>query len=254
MDIEQVQALFSYHERRLGEAPGLERHATPSLVKLVAAQGSDNYVSWFQLDPGLADAAIQDEIDFFTARGQSFEWKVYDWDLPSDMVQRLVRKGFEADEPEALMMLDIRQVNQDLPDLAGCTELTTDQQIREAVRALEPVWQRDLSEHAQAIIDQKRAAPGLLSMYAVYQSGIPVCSARIVYPSQGPFASLWGGSTLAEHRGKGFYRSLLNRRINDARARKIEYLYIEASPMSQPILERYGFIRIAGVCGYHYSV
>ena len=60
-----------------------------------------------------------------------------------------------------------------------------------------------------------------------------------------PFGSLWGGSTLPEHRGRGIYSSLVAARAGEARERGCRWLTVDCSPMSLPILERRGFERLA---------
>ena len=61
------------------------------------------------------------------------------------------------------------------------------------------------------------------------------------FPAHSAFASLWGGSTLPELRGRGLYTGLLAARLQEARARGARYLTVDAGPMSRPILERRGF-------------
>ena len=60
------------------------------------------------------------------------------------------------------------------------------------------------------------------------------------------FASLFGGSTLAAHRGKGVYRALLASRLNEAVRLGAAYGLVDAGPMSRPILERLGFAALTG--------
>jgi GNAT superfamily N-acetyltransferase len=55
------------------------------------------------------------------------------------------------------------------------------------------------------------------------------------------FASLWGGSTLPEFRGRGLYSALLEARITEARQHGIRFLTIDAMAMSRPIAARFGF-------------
>ena len=44
---------------------------------------------------------------------------------------------------------------------------------------------------------------------------------------------------------QGFYTALLAVRVQEAIARGRRYLTIDASPMSRPIVERFGFVRLA---------
>jgi GNAT superfamily N-acetyltransferase len=85
------------------------------------------------------------------------------------------------------------------------------------------------------------AAPDLLHVYVAYVDGIPASTAWIRFHPGSSFASLWGGSTVPAHRGRGLYRALLSARMRDAQDRGVRYLTVDAGPMSRPILERHGF-------------
>jgi GNAT superfamily N-acetyltransferase len=78
----------------------------------------------------------------------------------------------------------------------------------------------------------------------------PVCSARIEFLPGTSFASLWGGGTLPGWPGQGIYRALIAYRTQLAAARGYRYLYVDASPDSQPILARLGFSRLARTTPY----
>ena len=84
-----------------------------------------------------------------------------------------------------------------------------------------------------------------MSIYVAYADDQPVSTAWIYCSPGSQFASLWGGSTLSEYRGQGFYSALLSIRAQEARDRGIRYLTVDASTMSQPILEGFGFEKIA---------
>ena len=60
-----------------------------------------------------------------------------------------------------------------------------------------------------------------------------------------PAGGLWGGSTLPDYRKQGLYTGLLAVRAREAQARGRRFLTVDASPMSRPILERFGFVTIA---------
>jgi GNAT superfamily N-acetyltransferase len=67
------------------------------------------------------------------------------------------------------------------------------------------------------------------------------------------FATLWGGSTLRQYRGRGFYTALLAVRAREARRRGFRFLQVDASPDSQPILARYGFRCLAYSTPYEWK-
>jgi hypothetical protein len=117
-----------------------------------------------------------------------------------------------------------------LPDLLS---------IHEAVYGERPRWLEN------QIVDTLRTASETLTLYVAYENGRPVASARIDFEPGTSFAGLWGGVVLPQFRGQGFYLSLLATRIEEAAARKCRFVTIDAGPMSQPIVERQGFLKMS---------
>ncbi|WP_245688514.1 GNAT family N-acetyltransferase [Vibrio sonorensis] len=108
----------------------------------------------------------------------------------------------------------------------------------------------DLEWQYNALLNLVTESPEAVSIYVVYQDGKPVTSAWLTFNGDSPFAGIWGGSTLEEYRGRGYYSSLLNKRIEEAKARGKQYLIIDASEMSRPIVEKHGFKLVAQTTGY----
>ncbi|MBA3874758.1 MAG: GNAT family N-acetyltransferase, partial [Anaerolineae bacterium] len=86
--------------------------------------------------------------------------------------------------------------------------------------------------------------PDYMNFYGAYVDNVPVASARIAYPMNSQFAGLWGGGTLEGYRGRGIYTALVAARVQEAIRRGRRFLTIDASPMSRPIVEKLGFVKI----------
>ena len=82
---------------------------------------------------------------------------------------------------------------------------------------------------------------------------MPVCSARMDFYPGTDFASLWGGGTAPEWRGRGIYRALVSRRARTAAERGYRYLQVDASDDSRPILQRLGFVQLDITTPYTYG-
>ena len=247
MNLAQWLALYDQDQRIHVRYPDIQREETPRVVRHVAlSESQDSMVIYSRLDAESADEVIRAEIEYFNGIGQDFEWKVYSHDQPPDLKQRLERLGFEVGEEEAIMALDLAEapevlwqpVSQDIHrvmDAAGLAD----------VLAVErEVWQEDQSQLGEFLGDALRETPVQISIYAAYVNDLPVSAAWVFFPEDSQFASLWGGSTLEEYRGMGLYTSLLAIRAQEARSRGVNYLTVDASPMSRPILEKFGFIKI----------
>jgi hypothetical protein len=82
-------------------------------------------------------------------------------------------------------------------------------------------------------------------VYLAFLDGEPVARGSASFSERG--ATLFGGSTLPEARGRGAYRALVAARWRDAVARGTPVLVTQASPMSRPILAQLGFREVCEI-------
>ena len=80
-----------------------------------------------------------------------------------------------------------------------------------------------------------------------YVDGLPASTGQISFYEGARFASLVGAATLPAYRGRGLYTALLAAQVQVARDRSVRFLDADASPMSRPIFEKYGFRHLTGV-------
>ncbi|MGI9281827.1 MAG: GNAT family N-acetyltransferase [Endozoicomonas sp.] len=254
MDKSAVITLYNEHERISLSPTGYEKIHSDSVIKLISPEQSGSFISYYRLDldDQLVQKAIDLEVRYFESLGKSFEWKVYSSDLPSDMGVLLSRSGFLAEERESFMVLDLESLTL-AEDTGICSRITTEAGIQDVITVQEDIWGKDLTHLRDALSRQLQIEPENVSMYCVYDEGRPVSSAWITFSPNSPFAGLWGGSTLAAYRGRGFYKQLLNRRAAEAIARGYRYLTIDASDMSRPIVEKRGFQLISTTTPYVYN-
>jgi hypothetical protein len=249
MELRDLIALYNRDQRYLIEYPGLERQTLSRLVRHVPPVGKgEGTVLFTWLDESSIDQTILDQIDFFQRRGQSFEWKVFDYDQPRDLVLRLAQYGFEVESPpDAVMVLDIEKAPEQLREPAprSVIRLQDPAQAADVAIVQQSVWGEEIGWLQDYLAEGLAEWPELQSVYVIYQDWQPISAGWIYFPARSQFASLWGGSTLEAHRNQGCYLSLLAVRLQEASARGVKYLTVDASPMSRPILERFGFIKIA---------
>lgn len=244
MDKTELLRIYdSEHRCSADDFPGVRREISERIIRSFISDERFGFISYSALNEEDVDAEIDAQIAYFDALDAGFEWKVYDHDRPHDLRQRLAARGFNIQEPEALMILDL----EDAPDFYWKMDLpvitrVTDEEGVNAVRSMEEaVWGTDHSWLNVRILNDLRMIPHLLSVFAVYDGPRAVSAAWIYYHPPSRFASLWGGSTLAEYRGRGYYTALLAVRAREARERGFRFLTVDASPMSRPILEKHGF-------------
>ena len=217
-------------------------YASRYLPLIPAADGFLNFTS---LPPGEERRLIRDQMKFFEQLGKPFEWKVYDFDRPSNLRQLLETEGFVAEQPEAFMVFSLDQGPRSLPpapDGIVIRQATRDNGIIEdAVKIQETVWKRTFSWLDAQLRDTLRSHPDELSIYCAYSSGRPVGSGWIRFAPKSRFADIHGGAVLEELRGRGIYSALFRERLEEAQRRRYEYLAVDAAPLSRPILEKRGF-------------
>jgi GNAT superfamily N-acetyltransferase len=213
----------------------------PALRVVAPAQGMVFARDLDPLSPAELDALIARTRDFFAARGLAFEWKTYGHDR-ADLVDRLARAGFSPDPRETVVIGPAA----DLVDAGTATEgvtiaATTDPADLRAIAAMESaVWGDDRSWLADDLADRLRAMPDDLVILVARAGDRVVSAAWLVVVAGTRFAALWGGSTLAEWRRRGIYRALVAQRARIAVERGADYLIVDASDDSRPILERLG--------------
>src|SRR5581483_11048846 len=97
---------------------------------------------------------------------------------------------------------------------------------------------------------ERETDPSAISVVAAEAGETVVCAAWIRFEHGTDFATLWGGATLPEWRGRGVYRSTVAWRANLAAERGFRYLEVDASDDSRPILERLGFVPVTTTTPY----
>lgn len=248
MNRQELLRLFDREQRIDIQFPDMEKQRLPHVIRFLRPAPGMSFILYSDLANVEPGRVIRDQIAYFEERRQPFEWKVYDHDRPSDLRDRLLAAGFEPDEPDAVMVLDLANAPDGL--FAGARALPPGHTIRpiaeraglaDVIRVQEQVYGHDFDW-----IDRRLGAhleiPGYISVYAAYVDGEPAAAAWIYFhPGSDHFASIWGGSTVAEFRGRGLYTALLGTRAREARRRGYRFLTLDAGPMSRPIVARHGF-------------
>jgi hypothetical protein len=248
MDKIQILALFDQDQRKDVEYPGMHREVTPSVVRHIhTSEKGEGMVIFSHLDKANVEDVILEQVRHFSSLGQDFEWKVYDHDRPSDLKERLRAHGFVIEEAEALMVLDLKEAPEILwqPVIHKVERIKVPGGIEDILSIEQQVWNEDFSALGDYLREALSNYPDQMSVYIAFVDGKPASTAWIYFPKHSQFASLWGGASLSRHRKKGLYTALLAVRAQEARSRQVKYITVDASPMSRPILENFGFEMIA---------
>ncbi|MFV0449573.1 MAG: N-acetyltransferase [Vibrio sp.] len=253
MNATDIMSQFNRYERMNIEIPGWEICADESIVRVVSPDVDGSFIAYFNLEDLQAPNVIEQQRDYFYRLGKNFEWKVYGFDTPSDIEHMLLDKGFYQEEEESFMVLDLTTYDS-LPEFqTQCVEVFDVCGIRDAIEVKRLQTGEDFSAYYLHLLNLKQTRPDHIRIYVIYDQGQPVSSAWVIFNNdQSPFAGIWGGSTVQSQRRRGHYQALLKQRIRDAILAGKKYLYIDASAMSRPIVEKYGFKVISTTVPYFY--
>lgn len=255
MTSEAVALLDAYDSqlRREAELSGAtDVRSDGPLVRGMFERGG--FVSYRDLE-GLTGSALDELIERTVAYfrnetdADDFEWKTRGHDAPADLAAHLTAAGLEA-EPEETVMI------------GEASALAVHVRLPEGVtlRRLEP-GSASFSDDVQRMAHMQSAAfgggPGVDDLmgrlvqpdnraeaWVAEVEGELVCSGRLEVVPGTEFAGLWGGATLEPWRGRGIYRALVSARARSAIDLGVRYLQSDCTPMSRPILERSGLVKV----------
>jgi hypothetical protein len=244
----QIIALYDQDQRKDVEYPDMRREVVPHVVRHINTSGTgEGAIIYSQLNEANADDTIRDQVKYFESIGQDFEWKLYDYDQPSDLKERLGAYGFMVEEAETIMVLDLEDAPKVLwePVLQPVQRITDPEKLSDVLTVQQQVWDEDFSSLGHYLGETLSKYPQQMTVYVAYVNERPASAAWTYFPKHSQFASLWGGSTVSVFRQQGLYTALLSVRAQEAKARQVRYLTVDASAMSRPILEKCGFEMMA---------
>jgi len=233
--------------------PEAQKEITNDVVRFARQAPGRNFVTFtFANEQGL-DRVIDSSLAHFAPMDQPFTWKVYEHDRLPSLKSKLEAHGFNSDGGDPVMVLELNNASVDkpIPATAEIRRITTGDGLKDVVSVLDQVYGGN-NDWVYDRLGLHLAIPGYLSLYAAYTKGKPASIAWTCFP-HGHFATLFGGTTLAEYRGRGMYTSLLLTRLKEIRERGYRFAVVETGPMSRPIVEKYGFKQLTTVWDYEWQ-
>jgi hypothetical protein len=246
MDVREVLRLLD-EERRVIAYDGMRLESRPGVTRGSLSVGQYRWITWSGLNEGNVDEVIDQEVEHHRRLGVGFEWKVYAHDQPADLRERLERHGFVIGACEAVLVCDLRQGQEWMRQRSGVRVERIDrlEQVDDYRRVYRAVYGEDHDPMADELAASLRIGSQQHRGYVAYaDSGEPVSIGRLYTHPKSKFGGLYGGATVTEFRGRGYYKAVVAARARDAAAAGVPYLSVDARPTSQPILQRMGFVRV----------
>ena len=193
-----------------------------------------------------ADDVIAEQIEHHRAQNAEFEWKLFGYDMPPDLMDRLGRHGFEIGPREAVVVYDLAAGIKPFETPTDCVveRITHPRQIDDFRSVAEAVFGKEYSRTSAEL--ERGIAEGSMQHlgYLGAVGGEPASVGRLYTNPQSAFGGLYGGGTLERFRSRGCYRAVIAARARDAVEFGACYLLVDALPTSLPILLRLGFVHL----------
>ena len=261
-DLDPAALLAAYDQQLRGHPPDpmpigwrIERDG-PVLRQYTEHGGFIGYRSVAELASDELDALIARQRDIFAARGEQVEWKWHSHDLPSDLPDRLRAAGFTPEDRETVVVGLAEPLTNDpvvLPEDVRLRQVSAAADLDRIAAMESEVWSEDRSWLAVGLGAELAADPTSITIMVAEVEDSVVSAGWVRYTRGTDFASLWGGSTLPRFRRRGVYRALVAARARLAVARGYQYLQVDASDNSRPILERLGFVALTVTVPYMFG-
>lgn len=255
MDLNAIRSRLDQERRTLVRRSEVVEVAGP-IVRRRGADHSWHSVEALSLTADGADDIISREIEHHRRAGVPFEWKVYSYDSPPDLVEKLSSRGFYVGPREAVMVYDLlyglpmESLGAGRGDgpapTSGVALAGTGSAVQTFREVAEKVFGKNYQFTTLQLLAELEAGSTDHQAFVSYEPDrVPAAIGRLYTHADSAFGGLYGGGTLPAFRGRGHYFALVRERARRAIALGAQYLIVDALPTSRPILERLGFQRLA---------
>ena len=257
VDATRFLAAYDEHLRTEAEVRGAVATARMGPLWLALFPDGEGFVSYRDLagsDAAGVRLMVADALQHFALEPsvRRVEWKTRGHDEAPGLYAALAEHGFMAEEPESIMIGELRNLAVDvvLPAGVGVRRVTAEPDVR-AVSALQDmVFGGEVSEATADALVQRVKEDDQLELWAAEVGGEFVSAGRLELVPGTPFAGLWGGATRADWRGRGIYRAVTATRARSALERGKTLVNSDSTEFSRPILERSGLVKVGTTTPY----
>jgi GNAT superfamily N-acetyltransferase len=258
-----AELLLAYDAQLRGRVPdrlpgGVQVERDGPLVRWLGLKqgGFVDYRELGGLEGAELDELIARQLRVFAGRGERFEWKLHGHDRPGDLPQRLGSAGLSPEDLESVVIVPVAEIAGEpvLPEGLSLREVVDRADLDRIAALEEAIWRgEDHGWLAESLESEQAFDPEALSIVVVEAGSEIVCAGWVRFERGTDFATLWGGATLPAWRRRGIYRATVVYRANLAAERGFQFISVDASADSRPILQRLGFVAVTTTTPYVWS-
>ena len=246
MPIAQLLSTFDLGQRR--KPPGATLPSNWAQTQRVTRDHGQ--IIWQDLAPPAYEETIAAELAVARAVGaEDLEWKLYSHDEPMGLAAALEAAGFERQPTEAILVR-----TSDLGPAAPVPglEIARIQTLEEATHCFNLALQAFGNNWDKTPEELLARAMGSEPFWLACFEGQPISMGRLTRTQGSDFGGLYGGASHPDFRRRGFYRPVVQARVQAAAEMGCPWVFSEALPTSEPILRALGFETLSQVTGYLY--
>jgi hypothetical protein len=241
-------------ERQHIVSPNFKQELSPGLVRWCSVIEPEIKIKYSAVPASDLAEVVRSEVERSRGRGCALEWQAYRHDRPEMLPQVLESCGFRAGDQGAVMVLELSSIPRRVAHGLEVRRIRDACLLRDFEQVLRLAWGGgDFSGHRAFLETYLERWPEHAALFVGYNRATPVSCGRVLLNPRAQFAHLAGGATVPEHRGRGFYTSLVGIRAQTAQQSGARFLSVHASPASEPALAKLGFRTITTLTSWQLS-
>ncbi|HEV2638608.1 MAG TPA: hypothetical protein VGX23_25905 [Actinocrinis sp.] len=255
LHIPDILDVLDRERRALGPAEGLG-----GLVREWAPDRSECRIVFSHCTTDELAGVIRDEQARASAEGYALEWKTYGHDGPTGLADALADAGFEADDEETVLVLELGEpalavFDQAAAGLPGLEIRAVRDRagLADVAAVSRQIGRRNVEAETERLAALLDGAAEKVSIHVAYLDGEPASCGRLHYGRTPGVAELAGGRTVTTHRNKGLFTALVGSRLREAAEAGGRYVFVDALPTSEPILVKRGFNPVTSTRPFTYE-
>ncbi|GAA5150223.1 GNAT family N-acetyltransferase [Nocardioides marinquilinus] len=258
-DLDALRDAYDDQLRDEAETPSAIAVTRLGPLRMATFGGGRGFITYRRLDAvpdGGFEALVAGALEHYRADPviTRVEWKTRGHDHAPGLHEALLAGGFEPDDPESVMIGEVRLLAADvtLPDGVTLRRVTEEHDVRAMCAMQDEVFGGSPSDDYADAIVRRLARDDGMELWVAEADGVMVSAGRMEPVEDSDFVGIWGGATRPEWRGRGIYRALTAERARSAMAQGKTYVHSDSTEFSRPILERAGLVKVTTTTPYEW--